>query len=110
MSRKKRFITILIALLSLIIVFFYPKERVVGGLRGGPIAPGETAYRQDYTCIGISYDFCPNWPDYGCDYLCFGMLANRTCTVERYDPLEGTLREAEACRGDVRSAWGFPGR
>ena len=101
-------IILTLLILSLMIVFFYPKERVVGGLRGGPIGPGETAYREDYTCTGFAYDFCPNWPDYGCDRLCFGLVSGRTCSLESYDLVKGISREPAACQGPARPAWGFP--
>jgi hypothetical protein len=109
-SRRRRFAAILLPLLvlGLLILFIYPKERVVGGLRGGPIGPGEIAYREDYTCIGIAYDSCPNIPDYGCDCLCFGMVRDRTCTLESYDLVEGITREPAACEGPARPAWGLP--
>jgi hypothetical protein len=100
-------VTLLI--LALTILFFFPKERVVGGLRGGPISPGETAYREDYTCTGVAYDFCPNWPDYGCDYLCFGIVSNRSCTLESYEVERGVTRVPAACEGPARPGWGFPG-
>lgn len=101
-------ISLAILVFGLLMVFFFPKERVIGGLRGGPIAPGETAYREDYTCIGIAYDFCPDWPDYGCDYLCFGVVIGRTCSLESYDPLKGVSQEQSDCAGPARPAWGFP--
>jgi hypothetical protein len=102
-------IVVIIMILIAVVLFFYPKERVVSGLRGGPVAPGETAYREDYTCVGIKYDFCPNWPDYGCDYLCFGMVSYRVCTLEEYDPLKGVLRNPIECRGHPSPEWGLPG-
>ena len=71
---------ILIVLFSLVLLFafFYPKERVVGGLRGF-VHVNQTAYREDYDCFGVPYDFCPPWPDYGCDYLCYGIVFNKQC-------------------------------
>jgi hypothetical protein len=102
-------ILLLLSVLSLTAIFFYPKERVVGGLRGGPVAPGETAYREDYTCTGFAFDFCPSWPDYGCDRLCFGMVAGRICSLESYDVNEGISREQAACQESAMHLWGFPG-
>lgn len=99
-----------IALLIGIILWAFPKERVVGGLRGGPIGPGESAYREDYVCLGVPYDFCPNWPDYGCDRLCFGAVVARTCSIETYHPEDGLVRLPAECRGRARPRWGFPGR
>lgn len=86
---------------------FYPKQRVIGGLRGGPIGLNETAFRVDYACIGVEYDFCPNWPDYGCDYLCVGWLAKRTCSLETYTQ-QGLVQSPTACVDQTRPRWGFP--
>lgn len=112
MQPRKRNAAIFLALLilGLSIVFFYPKQRLVGGLRGRPIGPGESAYREDYTCIGIPYDFCPNWLDYGCDYMCFGLVTGENCTVEAYEVGEGLKRYPNTCKASVRPRWGFPGR
>jgi len=87
MRNKKRKIEKLVIVVTILtcILFLFPKQRVIGGLRGGPIAPGQTAYREDYTCIGIKLNFCPNWPDFGCIYLCSGIITNKTCSIEKYD-------------------------
>jgi hypothetical protein len=98
------------ALLVAIVLWAFPKERVVGGLRGGPIGPGQAAYREDYVCVGLRYDFCPNWPDYGCDHLCFGAVVGRRCSVETYEAATGMVRMPAECRGPARPGWGFPGR
>jgi hypothetical protein len=94
-------------LLVVILLCAFPKERVVGGLRGGPIAPGAAAYREDYVCLGVRYDFCPNWPDYGCDRLCFGAVVARTCSIETYDAERGLDRTSAECRGPARPRWGL---
>lgn len=111
MRRRRSWVTLLIGLglLAAILLWAFPKERVVGGLRGGPIAPGEAAYREDYVCLGLRYDFCPNWPDYGCDRLCFGAVMARTCSIETYDAAEGLARIPAVCRGRGRPKWGVPG-
>lgn len=108
MNRASAFV-ITVALLLAAAAFFFPKERVVGGLRGGPIGPGETAYREDYTCVGVPYDFCPNWPDYGCDYLCFGIVTSRTCSMETYQETQGITRIPIACEGPPGWKWRSPG-
>jgi hypothetical protein len=79
------------------LIVFSPKERVVGGLRGGPIGPGESEYREDYQCLGIASEFCPDWPDYGCDYLCYGLVYDRECSFETLES-GGVTREPTACR------------
>jgi hypothetical protein len=109
-ERRRPWVTLLLGVgLLAVLLWAFPKERVVGGLRGGPIGPGEAAYREDYVCLGVEYDFCPNWPDYGCDRLCFGGLVARTCSVERYDSAEGVVLVPVECRGPARPGWGFPG-
>lgn len=87
MRNKKRKLKTLIIVVSILAcaLFLYPMQRVIGGLRGGPIAPGQTAYREDYTCLGIKLNSCPNWPDFGCIFLCSGIITNKTCSIEQYD-------------------------
>jgi len=81
MDKKHIQIIIVIAVLIALVVFFFPKERVVGGLRGF-IDKSDVAYKEEYDCIGIAHDFCPNWPDYGCDLQCYGMTFNKKCYNE----------------------------
>ena len=83
---KKILIVILIVILSLVLIsaFFYPKQRVFGG-RGGPIAINGKVYLEEYSCFGIKYNFCPNWPDYGCDLLCYGLVFDKKCYNETYE-------------------------
>jgi len=111
MQRRRSWGTWLVGLglLAAILLWAFPKQRVVGGLRGGPIPPGEAAYREDYVCLGVGYDFCPNWPDYGCDRLCFGAVVARSCSIETYDAAEGLVRAPAECRGQGRPKWGLPG-
>lgn len=71
----------IVALLIVATLFFYPKPRITGELDGF-IGPNEESLRTEYTCIGISYDFCPDWPDYGCDYLCYGTPVDPHCFIE----------------------------
>ena len=61
MRNKKRKIKTLIIVVTILtcILFLFPKQRVIGGLRGGPIGPGQTAYREDYTCMGIELQLLP---------------------------------------------------
>lgn len=87
MGNKKRKMKTLIIVVSILacVLFFFPKQRVIGGFGGFPIGPGQTAYREDYTCIGIKLNFCPPWPDFGCMALCSGIITNKTCSIEQYD-------------------------
>ncbi|TSC77573.1 MAG: hypothetical protein G01um101433_538 [Parcubacteria group bacterium Gr01-1014_33] len=81
------------------VVFFYPKERIIGGLRGGPIGPDETAYGEEYSCFGFSYDFTPPWPDYGGRFLCYGMRYNRQCFVDtEKGGIVGVVKVGVGCR------------
>ena len=98
MKIKKSRIEILIIVVSILacILFLFPKQRVIGGLRGGPIGPGQTAYREDHMCIGIELNFCPNWPDFGCVLFCSGLITNKTCSIETYDGV-GLHRTPVAC-------------
>jgi len=95
-------------LLTAIVLWCFPKERQAGGMRGGPIAPSQSAYREDYICLGVKADFCPNWPDYGCDRLCFGAVVARACSIETYDAELGLSRVPTECRGPARPRWWFP--
>ena len=99
---------ILAILIGVAALWFYPKARVVGGLRGGPIGPGESDYREDFACLGVAYDCCPDWPDYGCDKLCFGWTVGRTCSIETYDPARGVVRTSAVCQGPGRATWWTP--
>lgn len=89
-----------VCVLVIVVLVFLKQQRVVGGLRGGPIGPNESAYREDYKCLGIPYDFCPNWPDYGCDYLCYGFVYAKECSIETFKggDTPGFVREPTACR------------
>jgi len=66
-------------ILIIILIFFYPKPRVEGGLRGFIVNPNATAYRVEYDCLGIPYDY--TFPDGG-EYLCFGVTYNKRCFNE----------------------------
>lgn len=98
MSKKAfGFSLALLALLVAAVTAFDPPRRVRGGLRGGPIAWDESAYREEYRCLGIRRDFCPPWPDYGCDYLCYGITYGRACFIETYTR-QGLQKQPTACR------------
>jgi len=86
----------LVTILALTLIF-YPKQWVVGGLSGGPLAPGQTAYREEYACIGIKLIIPLNCADCGAIYPCFGIILNRTCSIERYDELLGVTHTPLAC-------------
>ena len=109
-KRAGRRVWIWVVLVASIVLLFYPKERVTGGLRGGPIGPGASAYREDRACIGVPHNFCPNWPDYGCDRLCFGLTVGRVCSIETYDPESGVARAPTVCEGPTRVRWWVPPR
>ena len=97
MTGKRIIIILLIVVFfGISVAVFYPKERVVGGLRGGPLPSNASAYVETYECLGLKRDFCPPWPDYGCDYLCYGIRYNKKCFNQTLSP---SLREEEVlCR------------
>ncbi len=94
MDKKK--IVFVVVLLILLVAVFYPKERVIGGLRGF-IAMNQVFYREEYDCLGIPYDFCPPCFDCGCDHMCYGLVYNRRCYNETAS-MTGNKKIETACR------------
>lgn len=93
----------IVIILSIVVVIvagalvFNPRDMVIGGLSGGPIGPEESSYLEEYRCFGIKRDFCPPWPDAGCDHLCYGVVYGRKCFIQTND--NGIFRkEAAECR------------
>ena len=80
--KRIQILVLVLLLLGGLITFFYPRERIIGGLRGGPIGPGATAYREEYDCLGFTYDFTPPWPDYGGKFFCYGIRYDRQCFMD----------------------------
>jgi hypothetical protein len=100
MERKKLIITVILIVLILgsLTAFFYPKRRVVGGL-GGYIRPGQTSYREEFSCFGIKYDFCrTSLEDAGCALLCFGIVYDKKCFIEVNEGGIGTQKTETTCR------------
>jgi hypothetical protein len=101
MSSKKRWFEILIILFAIVswVLIFYPKPRVIGGL-GGFWGPGKTAYREDYTCVGIKINIPP--PLFTADgdttFLCSGIVIHRVCTMESVNADDTITRVPVACR------------
>lgn len=97
---KKKNLIILIAILIIVvaagILVFNPPKRVKGGLRG-EIVPNSPTYREEYQCFGIERDFCPSWPDYGCDHLCYGFIYGEKCFLETYTA-KGLEKQLSECR------------
>lgn len=87
-------IFIVLGVLILAAVFLYPKEWVVGGWQGGPIPEGVPKDTQMYSCFGVKYNYCPGYPDYGCDRLCFGIVHSKKCVSQTYK--NGVLSEEDA--------------
>lgn len=76
------FVTFLI--LFILLISFYPKHYVKGGL-GGFIGPGETAYKEEYQCLGFKNIYYPeNCADCSNVYQCYGLLYNEKCYIEKY--------------------------
>ena len=82
----KKCLIIIVVLIFISAIYFsmFPQRRIVGGLRGGPIAPIEQVLVTKYSCFGIPYDYCPPWPDYGCDALCYGIVYGKKCYEQSY--------------------------
>lgn len=99
MDKTKLIIIIsIIIVLGLLTALFYPKKIVVGGLRGGPITPGASAYLEEYKCFGIKQDFCPPWPDYGCDRLCYGLTYDKTCSIQSFESDDQITSSTTTCK------------
>ena len=100
MKSKARKTNILIILLIIVvgIPVFYPKPWVVGGLSGGPLVSRQTAYREEFSCIGVKLTIpLINCMDCGAAYPCFGLVTNKQCTIEQYSEA-GIRRTPVACR------------
>jgi hypothetical protein len=101
MNHRKRWIEILIILLAIAswVLIFFPKQRVIGGL-GGFYGPGKTAYREDYTCIGVKINIPPPLftADGNTTYLCSGIIINRMCTMESVTTDDIITRTPVTCR------------
>ena len=100
-QNKKRWFRILIVVALIALCFFTlpPKQSVVGGI-GGFWGPGKTAYREDYTCIGLNIGLPPLGvtADGGLTYWCFGILTDRVCTIESVTQHSEIIRTPVTCR------------
>ena len=85
--------------LFILLVVFFPKPRVIGGL-GEFVSTDTTVYREEFDCLGYSYDYVPpNCADCGAQQLCFGITQNRKCFLESYSTKTGeTEKTATECR------------
>src|SRR5512138_619877 len=99
-NKKRSFrILIVVALIALCVFALPPKRSVVGGI-GGFWGPGKSAYREDYTCIGLNIGLPPFGvtADGGLSYWCFGILTQRVCTIESVTQDSKIIRVPVACR------------
>ena len=92
-------ILIVITIIAVIMgaLIFNPPKRIKGGLRGGPIDLNKSAYLEEYQCFGFKKDFCPPWPDYGCDHLCYGITYSKKCFMETYT-INGFQKVPSECK------------
>ena len=92
-------ILLIVLLVVLCILTLPPKRSVIGGL-GGFWGPGKTAYREDYTCIGLNVGLPPppGTADGDITHLCFGVLINRVCSIESVTDDNRIVRTPVACR------------
>lgn len=100
MRKTKRLAMIAIVTLAALtlILTFRPKQWVIGGLVGGPLPPYATAYREEYECIGIKLIVLPDCADCGASHPCYGILTERSCSIEEYNPVLGVMRTPVACQ------------
>jgi len=101
MNAKNRWFRVLLLLLTitLCLLTLTAKRRVIGGL-GGFWGPGKTAYREDYTCIGIKFDVPALFvtADGDPSHLCLGILTDRVCTIESVTMDNKVIRTPTACQ------------
>jgi len=80
MKKKVLFVVVLAILL---IVIFYPRPQVIGGLGGVPLSPSTTAYKEEYRCFGLKYNYLPeSCVDCVQRYLCFGITYDKECFIQ----------------------------
>ena len=90
---------LIVIMMLILIVFFYPKDYISGGLQGGPIGPGQNAYKVENSCFGIKYSYYPKGcADCGNVYNCYGLLYNKKCYIETYSVNENLSKELTPCR------------
>jgi hypothetical protein len=87
MSPKTRSFLIVVAILvvagAVALLLINPPHRTNGGLGG--IMSNLPAYLEEYQCLGVKKDFCPPWPDYGCDNLCYGVIYGKQCYMTGFE-------------------------
>lgn len=73
-------VVIIVALLGIAGVIFYPKEMIKGGPRG-LILPEQTYYSEEYRCLGFEGRRCPSVPyaDISCEAVCYGLRYKKQC-------------------------------
>lgn len=101
MNKTFKIVMILLLIVLGSVVFFWPKHRITGGFPGKLVGENQRFYMEEYSCFGISRDFCLPWPDYGCDYFCHGILFNKKCYEQYYtNAPEGgpSIKEQVSCK------------
>lgn len=87
---------VILIIIALVIIFFFPKQYVRGGL-SGLVGPGSSAYKEEYSCLGIKHSYQQNCADCGNIYLCYGITYGKKCYIETY-PGGKISKEATSCR------------
>ena len=81
--KQKNWILLIIAVIILVAVF-YPKSYIIGGL-GGYVGPEQTAYKEEYECLGFKNSYYPQGcSDCGNVYDCYGIPYGKKCYMEKY--------------------------
>jgi len=93
---KQKTLLIIISIIILVGIFF-PKPYIRGGL-GGFIGPGQSAYKEEYSCFGLKQSY---YPIYGCadcgkNYNCYGIPYNKKCYTEKFN--QSITKEITACK------------
>ncbi len=98
MIMKNKIFIIIIAVIVVLSLsmFFYPKKNIIDGSRGF-IELNETYYTKEYSCFGIKHNFCPPWPDYGCDSLCYGLIFDKKCYTSIYNVNSEEIKTQITC-------------
>lgn len=80
----KKILFVIIALIILLIVFFWPKYS--GYSYGGEVRTGYILHREEYNCFGINYEKLGDNPfiqvqcaDCGKNYFCAGIPYDKKC-------------------------------
>lgn len=82
---KKVIIIGVFAAVICMILFFYPKQMVIGGLKGYVPGPDFSVYREEYQCFGFSAEVCDEqFVHTICSDVCYGITHSKSCFNETF--------------------------